>query len=393
MQVLLRIANGKSNVRKVRLQSDTVIGRSPDCQLKVASSQISRRHCQIVINGTIVGIKDLGSANGTFVNGRRIPAEVVIPLTPGTRVMLGPLQFTIDYELPGLSSAAASLIEEDIDTQAESPLDTFDDVAPEQDVSNNDAAATVEAPPSDLPEAFPVPTFAPEFAPFAQEANPFLTTAPQAPASAAPAADLEQTAYMINPFTVMESFAEPAPPVAAPKAVAVPAAATPIPTAKVVPASVVPTAQPVFQSIPVPEVAAPNEGEFNFGIFAGSGSDVVVESAAEISFVQAPIIPDVAQPPKPKSEKKGFLQMLGFGTKKTAEPAPQPATEAPAIEPPPVAEIIAAPVVDLPIPQAVPIAAPLDGMPSFEIPVAEGPVPADAPDDSLQSFFNNIQNR
>ncbi|MDB5389554.1 MAG: Forkhead-associated protein [Planctomycetaceae bacterium] len=105
MQVVLRIANGKSNVRQVRLHADTTIGRSPDCQLKVASNQISRRHCQIVIRDMSVAIKDLGSANGTFVNGRQIPAEVEVPLTPGTRVALGPLQFSVEYELPGVVAA------------------------------------------------------------------------------------------------------------------------------------------------------------------------------------------------------------------------------------------------------------------------------------------------
>jgi pSer/pThr/pTyr-binding forkhead associated (FHA) protein len=105
MQVLLRIANGKSNVRKVRLQADTIIGRSPDCQLKVASNQISRRHCQIFVRQDSVAIKDLGSANGTFVNGRRVPPEVEVPLTPGTRIMLGPLQFTVEYDIPGVVSA------------------------------------------------------------------------------------------------------------------------------------------------------------------------------------------------------------------------------------------------------------------------------------------------
>ncbi|MDB5340523.1 MAG: Forkhead-associated protein, partial [Planctomycetaceae bacterium] len=124
MQVLLRIANGKSNVRKVRIQSDTVIGRSPECQLKVASNQISRRHCQIVIRDTVVAIKDLGSANGTFVNGRQVPPEVEIPLTPGTRVMLGPLQFTVEYDLPGMPAVAVAAPSEAVvaEPAAEAPM-------------------------------------------------------------------------------------------------------------------------------------------------------------------------------------------------------------------------------------------------------------------------------
>lgn len=110
MQVILRIANGRSNVRKVRLQSDTIIGRSPECQLKVASNQISRRHCQILLRDPMVFIKDLGSGNGTFVNGRQVPPEVMIPLTPGTRVTLGPLQFTVEYDLPGVTGSPSGII-------------------------------------------------------------------------------------------------------------------------------------------------------------------------------------------------------------------------------------------------------------------------------------------
>lgn len=108
MLVLLRVVNSKSNVRQLRLQSrTTVIGRGAGCQLKVVSDKISRRHCQIVVHDNWVTIQDLGSANGTFVNGHQIPAKMEMPLAPGTKVAIGSLQFFVDYELPGTAAAAA----------------------------------------------------------------------------------------------------------------------------------------------------------------------------------------------------------------------------------------------------------------------------------------------
>jgi pSer/pThr/pTyr-binding forkhead associated (FHA) protein/RNase H-fold protein (predicted Holliday junction resolvase) len=99
MQVVLRIVNSKSNVRQLRLKSETtVIGRGAGCQLKVVSDQISRRHCQITVLAQSVIIQDLGSANGTFVNGAQIEPHAEVLLSPGTQVRLGSLQFIVEFQ-------------------------------------------------------------------------------------------------------------------------------------------------------------------------------------------------------------------------------------------------------------------------------------------------------
>lgn len=362
MQVLLRIANGKSNVRKVRIQSDTVIGRSPDCQLKVASNQISRRHCQIVIRDTIVAIKDLGSANGTFVNGRQVPPEVEIPLTPGTRVMLGPLQFTVEYELPGMSAVAvpaAAAVESAGAGQPQAQIETRQVVPPDD---HTPFPPYVVVPPK---EAAPQPGATP-------------AAAVPAPISAGPPpTDIAIPAMMAAVAAAV--------PVATPVAVAPPPVAAPAP---VVPAAVVPPpAAPQF-FVPGGDASEGSEegGEFNFGIFAASGSDVIVESSPEISMVPEPEEP--AAPPEPaKPAKKGLLQMFGWGKKKAAAPEPEPepvaeeeAAEAEAEVPANEEELVMEP------PAAT------DG-PSFEFPVAGGGAPAsgDSSDESLENFFNNFK--
>lgn len=54
------------------LKDITIIGRSADCDICLAAAHLSRRHAQLqVIDGALF-VKDLGSANGTFLNGKQV---------------------------------------------------------------------------------------------------------------------------------------------------------------------------------------------------------------------------------------------------------------------------------------------------------------------------------
>jgi pSer/pThr/pTyr-binding forkhead associated (FHA) protein len=76
--------------------NDTVtVGRGETCELRVPLLSVSRRHCQIVVEGDTVTVKDLGSSNGTFVNNKRVTEEV---LKPGDRLVLGPVVFTVQID-------------------------------------------------------------------------------------------------------------------------------------------------------------------------------------------------------------------------------------------------------------------------------------------------------
>jgi DNA-binding CsgD family transcriptional regulator len=56
-----------------RLQSGTfVLGRSSTCDFVVKDASISRRHAQITLTGGKMGIRDLGSRNGTYLNAERV---------------------------------------------------------------------------------------------------------------------------------------------------------------------------------------------------------------------------------------------------------------------------------------------------------------------------------
>ena len=73
----------------VRIEAgrEVVIGRSAECELRVPSVAASRRHASVVRQGEEVVVRDLGSTNGTLVNGAKIPGERT--LEPGDRIEVG----------------------------------------------------------------------------------------------------------------------------------------------------------------------------------------------------------------------------------------------------------------------------------------------------------------
>jgi pSer/pThr/pTyr-binding forkhead associated (FHA) protein len=66
--------------------SEIVVGRSSDLDMVLVEDMVSRRHAKITVNGDAVSIQDLGSTNGTFVNGERVER---MALTDGDRVLIG----------------------------------------------------------------------------------------------------------------------------------------------------------------------------------------------------------------------------------------------------------------------------------------------------------------
>ena len=72
-----------------------VMGRSEQAQLRVPDPMVSRRHCELVhVDGQLC-IRDLGSTNGTLVNGEPVGETL---LRPGDHVLLGMANFTVSYE-------------------------------------------------------------------------------------------------------------------------------------------------------------------------------------------------------------------------------------------------------------------------------------------------------
>ena len=70
-------------------EGTNVIGRDPECAVMIDVPKVSRRHARIVVNGSEATIEDLGSKNGTYLNGRRVSA--IMRLDDGCRMRIGPV--------------------------------------------------------------------------------------------------------------------------------------------------------------------------------------------------------------------------------------------------------------------------------------------------------------
>ncbi|MBN2137746.1 MAG: FHA domain-containing protein [Sedimentisphaerales bacterium] len=76
--------------------SITVIGRRHDCDLCIPLADVSRRHCQFDRNNEALQIRDLGSRNGTFLNGKHVNGET--RANAGDYLQVGPLVFQIQID-------------------------------------------------------------------------------------------------------------------------------------------------------------------------------------------------------------------------------------------------------------------------------------------------------
>jgi hypothetical protein len=59
------------------LGRSTRIGRSSSCDLVLTDDAVSRRHAEIALRGGLCAVRDLGSCNGTYVNGRAVRRAVL----------------------------------------------------------------------------------------------------------------------------------------------------------------------------------------------------------------------------------------------------------------------------------------------------------------------------
>src|SRR5437762_1879615 len=76
-------------------KEEFLIGRGPDCDLRLAVPAVSRHHCLIRIRGGEATLTDLGSVNGTFVNGQRVRSSTT--LQQGDEIALGDFRFVFEF--------------------------------------------------------------------------------------------------------------------------------------------------------------------------------------------------------------------------------------------------------------------------------------------------------
>lgn len=93
MEVSLVMFKSDGTRRDFPLRHDhVVIGRTNEAGLRIPLSSVSRKHCEVRVDGQAVLVRDLGSSNGTLHNGSRVTEAT---LAAGDQIEVGPVVFTV----------------------------------------------------------------------------------------------------------------------------------------------------------------------------------------------------------------------------------------------------------------------------------------------------------
>lgn len=94
----LEVVEGTAAARIEIAAGHTLIGRAEGAQLRLEADGVSRHHAKIVDHGDgLVNVLDLGSTNGTYLNGRRVDAAV---LREGDELRVGQVVLRVGGEVP-----------------------------------------------------------------------------------------------------------------------------------------------------------------------------------------------------------------------------------------------------------------------------------------------------
>src|SRR3954447_659442 len=72
----------------------TLVGRKDDCDLRLDHKSVSKLHCILVKTDGLVLLRDLGSTNGTRVNGQRVRRAALLP---NDQVMIASFKFRVHF--------------------------------------------------------------------------------------------------------------------------------------------------------------------------------------------------------------------------------------------------------------------------------------------------------
>lgn len=106
------------------LEGQVLIGRNPECMIRIAGDTVSRRHAMLHVRPDAVVIEDLNSQNGVYVGGERVDGHR--RLRDGDRIIIGHRQLTV-FSLDGRSRNATPIPEESAPPKPEDilPVETL----------------------------------------------------------------------------------------------------------------------------------------------------------------------------------------------------------------------------------------------------------------------------
>ncbi|GIW08609.1 MAG: ABC transporter ATP-binding protein [Dehalococcoidia bacterium] len=107
LQLVVVGSDGREE-RKPLADGTTLIGRDPDCQIRLVDATISRRHAAIERDNGRLRLTDLGSANGTILNGLTLVPRSPVTLREGDEIVIGSFRLKLQRDVAGWSPRQAA---------------------------------------------------------------------------------------------------------------------------------------------------------------------------------------------------------------------------------------------------------------------------------------------
>jgi sigma-B regulation protein RsbU (phosphoserine phosphatase) len=98
MTILVTLRGPEAGTPFPLTRDRTTLGRQVDCGIVLAGKQVSRQHAQILLRDGQCEVEDLGSSNGTYLNGQRLTPRRPAPLTERDELQIGPYFFGLQHE-------------------------------------------------------------------------------------------------------------------------------------------------------------------------------------------------------------------------------------------------------------------------------------------------------
>src|SRR5512140_1430329 len=112
--------DGSEKSYRLQTHRPFTVGRDPGNDIILRDPKVSRHHAEIVFERGFFVLHDLASANGSYVNGKRIR---VAPLTHGARLRLGNSEGRFSEELPTENDSVESPLGEEFEEPVSQPDD------------------------------------------------------------------------------------------------------------------------------------------------------------------------------------------------------------------------------------------------------------------------------
>jgi pSer/pThr/pTyr-binding forkhead associated (FHA) protein len=150
------IVDGPNAGREFGISGATTVGRDPSAGIVIEDAEASRRHASLLVEGEIVTVEDLGSTNGSFLNGKRLAESS--ELATGDKLRVGTTVFELKAEVQATRVGTALPDLDDIQVTAPRQIPSF---ATDDATHVGTPAGTAGPPGGAPPTSAPPPAAAP----------------------------------------------------------------------------------------------------------------------------------------------------------------------------------------------------------------------------------------